>query len=253
MKEQKSRKKIAAVLFSILLCAIIAWLICKGIVKFYNSDHLILGGCIFTILTIMLYSLFKTVKNMIPQQNDLNGFSREGNSQLSSQLDNIKIELDKAEKEIKRLQEENSKLQEENSKLQETITQQKNEYKRLETEKNNQYKELNALLDKRLEDMRPLRVLVREAENLCEKYSTLKDNAFTEKQQIMDQLEPFFHLVHYAEDSKNLFECAGHRNRIESDPLGIDKIETCPALLISKNEKCISKGKYVVLLDQDKQ
>ena len=101
MKEQKSRKKIAAVFFSILLCAFIAWLMCKGIVKFYNSDHLILSGCMFTILTIMLYSLFKTVKNMIPQQNDLNGFSREGNSQLSSQLDNIKIELDKAEKEIK--------------------------------------------------------------------------------------------------------------------------------------------------------
>ena len=176
---------------------------------------------------------------MIPQQNDITNSSRGGNSQPDPQLDNIKIELDKAKKEIERLQEK--------------ITQQKNEYKRLETEKNNQYKELNALLDKRLEDMRPLRVLVREAENLCEKYSTLKDNAFTEKQQIMDQLEPFFHLVHYAEDSKNLFECAGHRNRIESDPLGIDKIETCPALLISKNEKCISKGKYVVLLDQDKQ
>ena len=246
MKEQKSRKKIAAVLFSILLCAIIAWLICKGIVKFYNSDHLILSGCIFTILTIMLYSLFKTVKNMIPQQNDLKGFSREGNSQLSSQLDNIKIELDKAKKEIKRLQEENSKLQE-------TITQQKNEYKRLETEKNNQYKELNALFDKRLEDMRPLRVLTDVAENLCDDYSLLKDNAIAEKQQIIDQLAPFFHLVHYSEDSKNLFECAGHRNRIGSDPLGIDKIETCPALLISKNEKCISKGKYVVLLDQDKQ
>lgn len=246
MNEQNSRKKIAAVLFSILLCAIIAWLICKGIVKFYNSDHLILSGCIFTILTIMLYSLFKTVKNMIPQQNDLKGFSREGNSQLSSQLDNIKIELDKAKKEIKRLQEENSKLQE-------TITQQKNEYKRLETEKNNQYKELNALFDKRLEDMRPLRVLTDVAENLCDDYSLLKDNAIAEKQQIIDQLAPFFHLVHYSEDSKNLFECAGHRNRIGSDPLGIDKIETCPALLISKNEKCISKGKYVVLLDQDKQ
>lgn len=245
MKEQKSRKKIAAVLFSILLCAIIAWLICKGIVKFYNSDHLILSGCILTILTIMLYSLFKSTKNMCQQQYDLNGFSREGNSQTDSQLYRI-------EKELKDAREEIQKLQEEKSKLQETITQQKNAYKILKTEKNNQYKELNALLDERLEDMRPLRVLVQEAENLCDDYSLLKDNAITEKQQIMDQLAPFFHLVHYSEDSKNLFECAGHRNRIESDPLGIDKIETCPALLISKNEKCISKGKYVVLLDQDK-
>lgn len=239
MNEQNSRKKVAAVFFSILLCAFIAWLMCKGIVKFYNSDHLVLSCCIFTILTIILYSLFKTVKNMIPQQNDITNSSRGGNSQPDPQLDNIKIELDKAKKEIERLQEK--------------ITQQKNEYKRLETEKNNQYKELNALLDKRLEDMRPLRVLTDVAENLCDDYSLLKDNAIAEKQQIIDQLAPFFHLVHYSEDSKNLFECAGHRNRIESDPLGIDKIETCPALLISKNEKCISKGKYVVLLDQDKQ
>ena len=246
MNEPNSRKKVVAVFFSILLCAFIAWLMCKGIVKFYNSDHLILSGCMFTILTIMLYSLFKTVKNMIPQQNDINGFSREGNSQLSSQLDNIKIELDKAEKEIKRLQEENTELQEK-------VTQQQEEYKILETEKNNQYKELNALLDERLEDMRPLRALIHVAENLCDDYSLLKDNAIAEKQQIMDQLAPFFHLVHYSEDSKDLFECAGHRNRIDSDPLGIDKIETCPALLISKNEKCISKGKYVVLVDQDKQ
>lgn len=246
MNEQNSRKKVVAVFFSILLCAFIACLMCKGIVKFYNSDHLILGGCMFTILTILLYSLLKTVKNMIPQQNDLNGFSREGNSQTDSQLYRIEKELKDARGEIQ-------KLQEENSKLQETITQQKNEYKRLETEKNNQYKELNALLDKRLEDMRPLRALTNVAENLCDDYSLLKDNAIAEKQQIIDQLAPFFHLVHYSEDSKNLFECAGHRNRIESDPLGIDKIETCPALLISKNEKCISKGKYVVLLDQDKQ
>lgn len=246
MKEQKSRKKITAVLFSILLCAIIAWLICKGIVKFYNSDHLILGGCMFTILTILLYSLLKTVKNMIPQQNDLNGFSREGNSQTDSQLYRIEKELKDARGEIQ-------KLQEENSKLQETITQQKNEYKRLETEKNNQYKELKAFLDEQLEDMRPLRALTHVAENLCDDYSLLKDNAIAEKQQIMDQLAPFFHLVHYSEDSKDLFECAGHRNRIGSDPSGIDKIETCPALLISKNEKCISKGKYVVLVDQDKQ
>lgn len=249
MNEQNSRKKVVAVFFSILLCAFIACLICKGIVKFYNSDHLILGGCMFTILTIMLYSLFKTVKNMIPQQNDLNGFSREGNSQLSSQLDNIKIELDKAKKEIKRLQEKNTELQEK-------VTQQQNEYKELEIKKNNiddKYKKLKAEQEEQLEAMKPFRVLNREAEKLCEKYSTLEDNAITEKQQIKDQLSPFFHLVHYAEDSKDLFEYAGHRNRIDSDPLGIDKIETCPALLISKNEKCISKGKYVVLVDQDKQ
>ena len=238
MKEQKSRKKIAAVLFSILLCAIIAWLICKGIVKFYNSDHLILSGCIFIILTIMLYSLFKTIKNMSQQQNDLNGFSREGNSQTDSQLYRIEKELKDAREEIQKLQEENTKFQKENSKLHET---------------NTQYKELNALFDERLEDMRPLRALTNVAENLCDDYSLLKDNAIAEKQQIIDQLAPFFHLVHYSEDSKNLFECAGHRNRIDSDPSGIDKIETCPALLISKNEKCISKGKYVVLVDQDKQ
>ena len=246
MKEQKSRKKIAAVLFSILLCAIIAWLICKGIVKFYNSDHLILSGCIFTILTIMLYSLFKTIKNMIPQQNDITSSSRGGNSQPDPQLDNIKTKLENAKKEIERLQEKNTELQEK-------ITQQKNAYEILETEKNNQYKELKALLDEQLEDMRPLRALTHVAENLCDDYSLLKDNAIAEKQQIMDQLAPFFHLVHYSEDSKDLFECAGHRNRIGSDPSGIDKIETCPALLISKNEKCISKGKYVVLVDQDKQ
>lgn len=246
MNEQNSRKKVAAVFFSILLCAFIAWLMCKGIVKFYNSDHLILGGCMFTILTIMLYSLFKTVKNMIPQQNDINGFSRAINSQPSSQLDNIKIELDNAKKEI-------NELKEDNAKLQETITQQKNAYEILKAEKNNQYKELKALLDEQLEDMRPLIALTHVAENLCDDYSLLKDNAIAEKQQIMDQLAPFFHLVHYSEDSKDLFECAGHRNRIDSDPLGIDKIETCPALLISKNEKCISKGKYVVLVDQDKQ
>lgn len=246
MNEQNSRKKVVAVFFSILLCAFIACLMCKGIVKFYNSDHVVLSCCIFTILTIMLYSLFKTIKNMIPQQNDITSSSRGGNSQPDPQLDNIKAELENAKKKI-------NELTEENSKLQETITQQKNEYKRLEIEKNNQYKELNAELDERLKDMRPLRALTNVAENLCDDYSLLKDNAIAEKQQIIDQLAPFFHLVHYSEDSKDLFECAGHRNRIDSDPSGIDKIETCPALLISKNEKCISKGKYVVLVDQDKQ
>ena len=183
---------------------------------------------------------------MIPQQNDITSSSRGGNSQPDPQLDNIKTKLENAKKEIERLQEKNTELQEK-------ITQQKNAYEILETEKNNQYKELKALLDEQLEDMRPLRALTNVAENLCDDYSLLKDNAIAEKQQIIDQLAPFFHLVHYSEDSKDLFECAGHRNRIGSDPSGIDKIETCPALLISKNEKCISKGKYVVLVDQDKQ
>ena len=186
---------------------------------------------------------------MSQQQNDLNGFSREGNSQTDSQLYRI-------EKELKDAREEIQKLQEENAKLQEKVTQQQNEYKKLEIKKNNiddEYEKLKAEQEEQLEAMKPFRVLNREAEKLCEKYSTLEDNAITEKQQIKDQLSPFFHLVHYAEDSKDLFECAGHRNRIDSDPLGIDKIETCPALLISKNEKCISKGKYVILVDTDKQ
>ena len=179
---------------------------------------------------------------MIPQQNDITSSSRGGNSQPDPQLDNIKTKLENAEKEI--------------NKLKEKATQQQNEYKELEIKKNNiddKYKKLKAEQEEQLEAMKPFRVLYREAEKLCEKYSILEDNAITEKQQIKDQLSPFFHLVHYAEDSKDLFEYAGHRNRIDSDPLGIDKIETCPALLISKNEKCISKGKYVVLVDQDKQ
>ena len=186
---------------------------------------------------------------MIPQQNDINGFSRAINSQPDPQLDNIKTKLENAEIEI-------NKLKEENAKLQKKVTQQQNKYKELEITKNNiddEYKKLKAEQEEQLEAMKPFRVLYREAEKLCEKYSTLEDNAITEKQQIKDQLSPFFHLVHYAEDSKDLFEYSGHRNRIDSDPLGIDKIETCPALLISKNEKCISKGKYVVLVDQDKQ
>lgn len=180
---------------------------------------------------------------MCQQQYDLNGFSREGNSQLSSLL---RTELENAKNEIKELKTTNEKLRG-------TIDEKQKEYETLKTEKKNiddQYKKLQSELEERLEAMKPLRVLVQEAENLCEKYSTLKDNAITEKQQIMNQLAPFFHLVHYAEDSKDLFEYAGHRKRLGTDPLEIDRIETYPALLITKSKKCISKGKYVMITDE---
>ena len=57
-------KRIAIGVIAFLLCALVAWLICMWISRFYNSSYPFLAGLIFIIQTIILYLLFKKTNIM---------------------------------------------------------------------------------------------------------------------------------------------------------------------------------------------
>ena len=261
-------KRIAIGVIAFLLCALVAWLICVWISKFYNSAHPFLAGITFVILTLILYFYLKTNKAMgnissifglqkggkkKPQiGNPLNG-----GTLLEPSMETEEPTKDVLMGEIEQLKKKIQALEEEIKTQYISITDVKNDYiplldhqKKLASVK----KENAHLIAEKEEIYLPALelkdTLLDMAVQMQYAYSKLKDDEIDKKNLINYIIDSYCRFEHYDENIKDSFKAEGSRPRENSDSPDQQIIETCPALFIDKTNECISKGKYVIITDK---
>ena len=247
IEDSSPTKRIAIVIITLLSCAIVAWALCSGIAKFYNSGHLFLAGIVIAIETVILYLLIKKMNIMgnLNQRVIGNPEKRNPSSKLDGKYSEEEInklidKLTQKEKEVellkKDIKENYVSKESHDSDIEELKEKIKKEYVPLA-----EYIKLERY--KRMYDK-----LIGKTEKLLEEYvlSDVDDASMVSKE-LLEKLKVYYDLVHYDNDNEKYFEEVLVRPRKESDPQDVDKIETIPALFI-KNE-CIIKGKYVKLTD----
>ena len=278
IEDSSPTKRIAIVIITLLSCAIVAWALCSGIAKFYNSGHLFLAGIVIAIETVILYLLIKKM-NIMGNLNQMvigNPEKRNPSSKLDGKYSEEEINklIDKL---VKNSKGERVGVLKDLMKVDliaiiidliDKLTQKEKEVELLKKDIKENYvskeshdSDIEELKEKIKKEYVPLAEyiklerykrmydkLIGKTEKLLEEYVLYDvDDASMVSKELLEKLKVYYDLVHYDNDNEKYFEEVLVRPRKESDPQDVDKIETIPALFI-KNE-CIIKGKYVKLTD----